>query len=58
MIRQGIEDAIDTLVEDVKESKGTEEATKQFGMFMNVLENQNGEENRILKEVAENIKIK
>ncbi|MDP8905943.1 MAG: hypothetical protein M3M88_00280 [Thermoproteota archaeon] len=45
-------------MEDVKESKGIEEATKQFDMFMNMLKNQNGDENIILKEVTENIKIK
>ncbi len=58
LIRQGIEDALNTLVKDVKESKGIEDATKQFDMFMNMLKNQNGEENKILKEVVKNIKIK
>lgn len=58
LLRQGVKDALNTLIGDVKESKGIEEASIQFGRFMDTVKNQNDEENRILAEVAQNIIIK
>jgi predicted acylesterase/phospholipase RssA len=47
LLRQGVEDALNTLIADVKESKGTEEGFNQFNRFMNMIKNQNGEDNGI-----------
>jgi hypothetical protein len=58
LIRQGVEDALDTLVKDLKESKGVEEASSQFNKFMNVIKDQNIEDTKLLIEVGKKIQTK
>jgi NTE family protein len=58
LIRQGSEDALNTLVKDLKESKGVEEASSQLNKFMNVIKDQNIEDTKLLIEVGKKIQAK
>ena len=58
LLRQGVKDTLITLVKDVKDSKGTKEAFNQLNKFIEIIKEQNVEDNKLLIEVAENIKNK
>jgi hypothetical protein len=57
LLKQGVEDALNTLVKDVKEAKGIQAAYDQIDAFINEIKKQNEEDqNANLIEAAENIK--
>jgi NTE family protein len=59
LIRQGVEDALDTLVKDLlKESKGVEKASSQLNKFMNKIKDQNIEDIKLLIEAGKKIQTK
>jgi NTE family protein len=58
LIRQGVEDALDSLVKDLKKSEGVEKASSQLDKFMNVIKDQNIEDTKLLIEIGKKIQTK